>query len=334
MAIDIIGPGQNTPHVTTTRPADDAEYGVLDTWFKDCTSPEEQDGTKIKASFMNRVSAQLRRAIRGMGIAEDNENDDMLLEAIKKAGSTSTIINQFAAYLPMFPEIQTVDGKMALTASTGQIVINAGQTWLHRGAFQKSTDDYDIPARTFSTVANNTYHLRWKWNGPSTAPAFYLRDLADAGYNPGGDAEAHVKFDTTFDDMLIAKIVTNGANALTVTPLVNKVTLALDLTYNGGGSAIYPGNIPLGPDGVVPGSFQSPTHAINWSRRPTIQWQEYSLQATDDDVSPDSGPLADYIHMRFKATRYTARPLVYPAIDADGVPQLITESAYRARISA
>lgn len=305
MAIDIIGPGQNTANVTTSRPEDDREFGAVDTWFKDCTSPEAQDGTAIKAAILNAAIAQLRRAIRGMGIEENNADDDMLLKAIKKAGSQSSIINQFIAFLPIFPEVQTTDGKLALTASTGQIVINAGQTWVHRGAFQKTTDDYDLAARTFATVANKTYHLRWRWNGPLSAPAFYLQDLADSGYNPDADAETHIRFDTTFDDMLIAKIVTNGANALTVTALVNKAKLFQVVQFSGADipGATYIDTTPgdyMSPDGR-PMFTQStgPTHTINWSRRPTIDWQ-YAFFG-----------LRYVWGVQHLASRYTSRPLIY-----------------------
>lgn len=303
MPLDIIGPGSNTPNVTTSRPPNDATFGAQDTWFKDCTSPDAQDGTKIKASILNRMIAQLRRAIRGMGIDEDNADDDMLLKAIKKAGSTSTIINQFAAFLPIFPEIETVDGKFALTASTGQIVINAGQTWIHRGAFQKSTDVYDPADRTFATVANKTYHLRWRWNGPSTAPTFHLFDLADSGYNSAASPETHVKFDTTFDDMLIAKIVTNGANALTVTPLVNRAKLDQAVS-NTDHQPLSPATLNVGTFGgpsAVP-YFTNPegvTHTLNWSRRPEIHWQDIGLFSWN------------LIVQQFIATRYSCRPLVY-----------------------
>jgi len=333
MALDIIGPGSNTANVTTARPEDDAEYGVNDTWFKDCTSPEAQDGTKIKSSFLNRVAAQLRRAIRGMGIAEDNADDDMLLKAIKKAGSTSTIINQFVAFLPMFPEIQTSDAKFALTVGSGQVVIDAGQTWLHRGAFQKSTDDYDLADRTFSTVANKTYHLRWKWNGPSIAPAFYLRDLADSGYNPGALAETKADFDTTYDDMLIAKIVTNGSNVLTVTPLENRMKLSKDLS---GPSALFSvlggttfGAGALGPESGLnlPGAHASPNHAINWSRRPIVSWQ---------DFQPSDGTSKHMvIHAaRFIASRYNARPVLYTDDRGTGGVTGMGESRYYVNISA
>lgn len=317
MPLDILGPGSNTPNVTTSRPADDAEYGVNDTWFKDCTSPEAQDGTKIKASILNRTIAQLRRAIRGMGITENNTDDDMLLKAIQKAGSTSTVINQFIAYLPMFPEIQTETAKFALTTSTGQIVINAGQTWVHRGAFQKSTDEYDLSARTFVTVANKTYHLRWKWNGPSISPSFHLFDLSDSGYNTAAAPETHPKFDSTYDDMLIARIVTNGANALTVTPLVNRMRLSQDVSNENyiNTSVVSQGvggvnTVVMGPTAAHATAVVSPLHTLDWSRQPKIEWHEFRGEAGDSAPTlelPPGAPCA----VHFKANRYQARPVVH-----------------------
>jgi len=317
MAIDILGPGQNTANVTTARPADDRTYGANDTWYKDCTSPEAQDGTAFMSSWFNRMLAQLRRAIDGMGIERDNADDDMLLKAIKKAGSTSSIVNLFRASMPLFPEIQTVDGKFTITTGSGTVVIGAGQTFLHRGAFQHSTDDYELADRTFAHGANKTYHLRWKWNGPSSAPTFHLYDLADSGYNPTALAETKIDFDTKYDDMLVAKIVTNGSNVATITPLVNRMKLDLDITGPNANFTVLGGTFTagiLGPEVGLnnPNTHVSPLHTINWSRRPKIEWQEWQPSATGSNF-PYS------VHaLRFLASRYTCRPVVYAEASAGG----------------
>lgn len=145
---------------------------------------------------------------------------------------TASLIADIAADCPIYPEVLTADGKPTVTSSTGQVVLASGIAFTHRGLNRYSTDQFSSGARTFATVASKTYHLRWYAPGHSLAPkATYpfgrimLRDLADAAYNPTALAESSRTFDTTYDDMLLARVVTNGANAPTVTTLVNKQNL-------------------------------------------------------------------------------------------------------------
>lgn len=81
---DILGPA-SAANAVTSRPADTRIFGGTDTWFKDCTTPEAADGTDIEADWLNAVIAQIRGAIRGMGITDDNANDNMLRDAILAA---------------------------------------------------------------------------------------------------------------------------------------------------------------------------------------------------------------------------------------------------------
>lgn len=76
------GPGVNE---TLTRPAEGSPAYSGDSWFKDCTSAAARDGTTVPSVWLNRVLAQLRRAIRGRNIAEAVSDDDMLLKAINSA---------------------------------------------------------------------------------------------------------------------------------------------------------------------------------------------------------------------------------------------------------
>lgn len=90
MALDIIGPA-NAPNSTTARPTDDRSFGTTDSWFKDCSSAVANDGTKIKASWLNSVAAFARSLIRANGntglgvaiVAEDNADDAMALKSIQ-----------------------------------------------------------------------------------------------------------------------------------------------------------------------------------------------------------------------------------------------------------
>lgn len=86
---DILGPA-DAPNFTTSRPADDRTIGATDTWSKDCTGPNANDGTKLRAALVNSIIANLRALVRGNGntgagpavVAEDNA-DDMLLRGVK-----------------------------------------------------------------------------------------------------------------------------------------------------------------------------------------------------------------------------------------------------------
>src|SRR5258708_36944400 len=90
--MDLIGYGSNAPNVTNTRSADTRIFGVNDTWGKDCSAPNAQDGTGIVAGFMNGMLGQLRALIRGNGqpaaladiIAAENTTDTMALRAIHR----------------------------------------------------------------------------------------------------------------------------------------------------------------------------------------------------------------------------------------------------------
>src|SRR3954469_2941599 len=90
MALDILGPA-NAPNSVTSRPTDDRAFGTTDTWFKDCSSGVANDGTKLKAAFMNAVAGAFRALIRGNGntasavpvVTENNADDGMALKAIQ-----------------------------------------------------------------------------------------------------------------------------------------------------------------------------------------------------------------------------------------------------------
>ena len=83
MAIDLIGPASDQS--VTTRPGRIITRGTADTWFKDCSSSDANDGTSFGADFFNDVLAQLRTAMRSAGIVLDNA-DDMLWRAMQSIG--------------------------------------------------------------------------------------------------------------------------------------------------------------------------------------------------------------------------------------------------------
>lgn len=81
---DLLGPA-NAANSVTVRPADSRVFGGSDTWAKDASTPTSNDGTSWTAACFNGLLAQIRGAIRGMGITPDNTNDSMLLQAVQAA---------------------------------------------------------------------------------------------------------------------------------------------------------------------------------------------------------------------------------------------------------
>ncbi|MBS9720165.1 hypothetical protein JYU29_05625 [Tianweitania sp. BSSL-BM11] len=127
------------------------------------------------------------------------------------------LLGQARTRLPIFPEVSTADGKInVLSPGAGTVVVPAGVSFLHRGIAPVSTSDVVEANRTFATAAAKTYHLRW------TPAGYTLKDVADAAYNPTAVPETDARFDSGYDDMLIARVVTNAQNVAGITPLINK----------------------------------------------------------------------------------------------------------------
>ncbi len=138
-----------------------------------------------------------------------------LIDAATGGGATENylLMTQARARLPIFPEISTSDGTMTLTApTTGTIRVPGGVTFMHRGIFPVTTTQTD-----FATEASNTYHVRW-----NTTDGLVIKRLSDTTYNPSSLSETNASFDSRYDDMLIARVITNSSNVATITNLINK----------------------------------------------------------------------------------------------------------------
>jgi hypothetical protein len=196
-----------------------APFGSLDpnAGFVDRSTPNAQAGSKVPAKAIEHPQREIVYVLQQAGLTPTDATTQ-LWEALQ------AIMDGFRDQLPIFPQVNTSDGKFGVTApSTGTIRVPAGVEYLIRGGRRFVTAQTD---RT--TTASKTYHLRWdKTNG------FRLRDLADTGYNPGVLAETNAGFDSTYDDMLIARVVTNGANVATITNLVNRSTLTRSAMITG-----------------------------------------------------------------------------------------------------
>jgi len=185
---------------------------------------------------------------------------EAIAQAVTGGGTVSdfVLMAQARNRLPIYPDVQNVDGRISVTApSTGTVRLAGGVEFLHRGIFRITTTQTD-----FSTDPSKTYHLRWH-----RTDGFVLRDLASGAYNPGTLSEANVVFDSDFDDMLIARVVTNSSNVASITMLTNRNRiLASD-------EILISGMNPDGPyeDDTSPSAIQNAqTISLNLARRPQV----------------------------------------------------------------
>lgn len=87
---DLLGPA-NAPGAVTTRPSETRIFDVIDTWFKDCTSADIDDGTDFQASWFNAMLALVRHTVRANGntgsaakiVTEDNTDPGLITKAVQ-----------------------------------------------------------------------------------------------------------------------------------------------------------------------------------------------------------------------------------------------------------
>lgn len=155
---------------------------------------------------------------------------------------------------PIYPEITSANNVFSASLiAAGQVVLASGLKWVHRGLNQYVSDvAFSSGDRSFAVAASKTYHLRWYAPGTGRATPtasfpngrLYAEDLSDhVTYNPAALAETDRSFDTTYDNMLFAKVVTDAAAAPTVTWLINRMFLAASFTDNVTGGA---GSVEIG----------------------------------------------------------------------------------------
>lgn len=227
-----------------------------------------QEGSYPSGTALENPMREILAVIEGAGITPTNADLTQLYQAIGKLIATA-LANYSppggggpapvpASFLlnPIYPHITVNGGIMSVASANAQVSIPAGQTFIHRGGVLYNSTDTLAASRTFSTVASKTYHLRWRYNGG--APAFVLLDLANVAYNAGGLAETHASFDSAFDDMLIARVVTDAANMPTVTALLNKQDLGFTGLVTGTGA------INSGANGA---NYRC-QKTLNWARTP------------------------------------------------------------------
>lgn len=210
--------------------------------------------------MFNRIEAELGEVISFAGLSGTDDRNTLVREAIEALIAAATgnadtsqylLISQARSRLPIFPEIESADNKINIySPATGTIRIPGGVNFMHRGIFPVTTVETD-----FSTDASKTYHIRW-----NTTDGYQMLDLASGTYNPNTLSEDDEEFDTKYDDMLLARVITNSSNVATITNLVNRNRVSINefllgtsLTYNGQNGATF--------------SFD---REFNWSRKPDV----------------------------------------------------------------
>lgn len=221
-----------------------------------------QKGAIPPGAAIEHPMREILAVISGAGLTPMEADLTQLRQAIQQMINTSISGGSPPAtnfqYNPVYPEITVNGGVASISASTGEVVLAAGQQWVHRGGTLYNSSDLSLGARTKSTVASKTYHMRWRYNGGS--PTLALYDLADVGYNPGAVAETNAQFDSTFDDLLLARVVTNGANVPVVTALFNRNRLVSSQEQNNA-------SLTLSGQNGAEGSY---AFTLNWARTPEV----------------------------------------------------------------
>lgn len=186
---------------------------------------------------------------------------ELLIAAALGSGTAGDylLMAQARSRLPFWPEVQSSDNKINVIQPTGgQVQVPSGVTVLHRGIYPISTSDFTEGERTFSTDPSKVYHLRL--NLGVGVEALSLEDLADTGYNAGGDPETDSMFDSAYDDMLVARVVTDGSNVATITNLRN----AIRLSHRYASEAAALNAITTAK------TFAGTGQTLNWARTPII----------------------------------------------------------------
>lgn len=189
-----------------------------------------QRGSVIDARAIDHAQTEIVNAITRLGLTPDANNLEQLGLAIQNAIDAATgggsadgyvTVESARARLPIFPEVLTADGRLTITSpSSGTVLVAPTGILRHRGIFDVNMSDIAEVNRTFSVLPSRVAHLRW-----SPSAGLSLRYLDDPLYNASSSSEASDRFDSSYDDVLLARIITNSSAVPAITSLVNKHNL-------------------------------------------------------------------------------------------------------------
>lgn len=274
--------------------------------YKDRNTGAGQPGSKVPAKAIENPQREIQEVIVQAGLTPSSESVTQLYDAIllliaqitgEGENPLNDLLDLLRARLPIYPEILSVNGKINFsTPSAGVVRLPSGIQLRHRGCFNETTTEQD-----FNTTALKTYHLRKRWTGGS--PGWSLVDVSDSGYNPGALSEATGSFDTTYDDMLAARVITNASNVASITSLVNKHELTINEILS---------QTSYATDGVGSDRFTF-LREYNWARTPSTHSLNVARATRDSDsidndfaIRPSGASLSDLLNLSpaFDVTRY------------------------------
>lgn len=210
------------------------------------------------SALFHRLESEVGDVVSYAGITPTDAQFTTLRQAILALIGAATggnpagyiLMSQARARLPIHPEILTVDGRVTITQpSTGVVRLPGGVNFLHRGIEQFTTSQID-----FATDPSKTYHIRW-----DPTNGFRQLDLASATYNPSSLSETSKNWDSSYDDMFVARVVTNSSNVAEITSLANKNLLKKTLADSA---------IPVaGTNHAYSATYN---FALNWARTPEV----------------------------------------------------------------
>jgi len=230
--------------------------------YVDRNTPGATRGSVVSGPALEHGMREIVHCIVQGGKVPDENDLTQLWQVIEdRATSVST-------FLQVYPEIDTSDNRMPLTASGGTIIFPDTVDFSHRGGPLRNLSSVTLANRTFTTLANTKYHARMQFTYNATTGVYdvtpVLIDILDATYNPVPDPEFDNQFDTTLDDALIALVETDGSNVATVTTLRN----ANGLVHVASKSGIERSAIDFG--GYT-------NTVLNWARTPLITFTSVSV---------------------------------------------------------
>lgn len=188
--------------------------------------------------------------------------------------------------LRIYPELsQPVSALLLISAAVGIVQVADGNTIVFRGHEPISSEGYAIGLRTFATVANKTYHLRWRsaWH---ISPGFALVDVTAFGAAEGNEA-----YDSTYDDALLARVITDGGNNPSVLALENRQNFVTLWNKT---------SVETNTTGFA--SFTVPTFTQNYARQPRVTILEFNCESSVDYEA--------ITHTNLSVTRYQSQAFV------------------------
>lgn len=229
--------------------------------------------------LLRQLHAELNSIRIAGGIVGSQGDDTITLQAIQAliaaatGGGTATdyiLMSQARSRLPIFPEVNTADGSFGITSpSNGTIRVPAGVSFLHRGVYLLTSSLTDL-----ATVGSKTYHVRWR-----STTGFGIYDVSDPTYNPSALLETNAFFDSSFDDMLIARVTTTSGNIPTITNLLNKARLAY--------SSEVRRSLPAALNWTT---LSASAIGLNWARTP-LPFFIALTEVRSENSGPDGDPM-------------------------------------------